>query len=662
MLCHNMYREPSIIPFFFPFRLQKSIQAISLMFAVSNEGPGKLTRIVNGERLVEIRGRSPLLGEFKLKFRNPAGTVKLNSYLTAAVDDIYNPKDAITQKLQYKTKANSRDQSPLIGLPGDVSNPQGKPANLFVHQVTLQLPFQIDVVYESQEDTVEKEEGEEKQQNKRQESLAGDVFAREIKAKRQQFDQHFEKSFQLSEKGFSEEQITFAKAAFSNCIGGITYLHGKSKIKSKRLKEPIDYWESGLYTGVPSRSFFPRGFLWDEGFHQIMIQKWDPTITRQVLAHWLDLLNQDGWIPREQILGIEARRKVPDEFVVQHNENANPPTFFLTIETLIQQEKKEHGHVTPETVAFLRNTFVRLDKWFQWYNTTQLGPIPGAYRWHGRDAKTDREYNPKTLTSGLDDYPRASHPSDDERHVDLRCWIGLASGILGDIADLLGLNSAKYRETELFLKNNQLLDQMHWSDKLKAYADYGNHTKFVRLEWFPVHHQPHSPKKLVRVVRSKKGPSLKFVDEFGYISLFPFLLKIVDPSSPKLAIILDDIRNGEKLWTDFGLRSLSRKAPSYDKRNTEHDKPYWRGPVWINLNFLAVKALHHYAAVDGPNKDRAATIYRELRQNLINNLFRQYKATGYIWEQYDDKTGKGQGCYPFTGWSALITLIMAEKY
>ena len=231
------------------FRSQKkSIQAISLMFAVSNEGPGKLTRIVNGERLVEIRGRSPLLGEFKLKFRNPAGTVKLNSYLTANVDDIYNPKDAITKKLQYKTKANSRDQSPLIGLPGDVSDPQGKPANLFVHQVTLQLPFQIDVVYESEEDKVEKEE-EEKQQNKRQESLSGDVFAREIKAKRQEFNQHFEKSFQLAEKGFREEQVNFAKAAFSNCIGGITYLHGKSKIKSRRLKEPMDYWESGLYTG-----------------------------------------------------------------------------------------------------------------------------------------------------------------------------------------------------------------------------------------------------------------------------------------------------------------------------------------------------------------------------------------------------------------------------
>lgn len=30
------------------------------------------------------------------------------------------------------------------------------------------------------------------------------------------------------------------------------------------------------------------------------------------------------------------------------------------------------------------------------------------------------------------------------------------------------------------------------------------------------------------------------------------------------------------------------------------------------------------------------------RSNLIANLHRQYVTSGYIWEQYDDKTGQGK--------------------
>lgn len=118
--------------------------------------------------------------------------------------------------------------------------------------------------------------------------------------------------------------------------GGIGFFFGASRVQSSYNEAPIDYWESGLFTAVPSRSFFPRGFLWDEGFHNLLISQWDEELSMDIIGHWLDLMNSEGWIPREQILGGEARAKVPAEFVVQRNENANPPTFFLPLQSIIQ--------------------------------------------------------------------------------------------------------------------------------------------------------------------------------------------------------------------------------------------------------------------------------------------------------------------------------------
>ncbi len=523
--------------------------------------------------------------------------------------------------------------------------------NFMVHQVTVSLPFTMEVLFESVSFS------------NRPNTLSGEIYQQTINEHVMRFDEKFEDTFGLQQKGYDKDKIGYAKAALSNMLGGIGYFFGHSLVKSKYTnKDTLKYWDAPLYTAVPSRSFFPRGFLWDEGFHNLLISKWDMTISKDIIGHWLDLMNTEGWIPREQILGLEARARVPDEFVVQHNENANPPTLFLPLQRIVKELIKSDS---PQDRHYLKNLFPRLKAWFNWFNTTQLGTKPFSYRWRGRDSNTISELNPKTLTSGLDDFPRASHPSDDERHVDLRCWLALASGILADIAKSVGEPWEEYDATHKLLSDNRLLDELHWSDKGQMYADYGLHTNHLKLERprpknIQPGQRPPPPKGKERVV--KQPPRYQYVDSFGYVSLFPFLLRIVEPDSIRLGKILNDLKDPNLLWTKYGLRSLAKSAPLYHKHNTEHDPPYWRGAIWINMNYLAVGALHHYSQTSGPHQATAAELYSELRNNLINNILHQWQTTGYIWENYDDVTGGGKGSHPFTGWSALVVAMMAEKY
>ncbi|KAG9461033.1 hypothetical protein GDO78_018380, partial [Eleutherodactylus coqui] len=529
------------------------------------------------------------------------------------------------------------------------SHPGADHSHIVIHQVTMYLPTQVEMLFES--DSFRQRPG----------PLSGATFSAELKMHKENMEERFQERFRLEEKGFLPEQVSFAQAALSNMLGGMGYFYGSSLVRSRHNLEPVSYPPAPLYTAVPSRSFFPRGFLWDEGFHLLLVARWDRSLAWQSLAHWLDLMNSDGWIPREQILGPEARSKVPAEFVVQWDENANPPTLFLALRQLLAS-----ATVSSEELQFLHKAFPRLQTWYDWFNNTQNGLLPYSYRWRGRDRDTLQFLNPKTLTSGLDDYPRASHPSDDERHVDLRCWMALASEVMVTICELLGEDGQRYKESHKALTDNSLLDKLHWSERLGAYADYGNHTQNVALEWERLRPAPGQdprsvpPPRLVRVVR--KSPKLQFVGALGYVSLFPLLLQILSPDSPKVGRLMDHLRDADRLWTPYGIRSLSKSSPLFLQRNTEHDPPYWRGPIWINMNYLVVRALHRYSQVDGPYRERALGLYRELRVNLIANLYRQYKESGFLWEQYNDQTGRGQGCHPFTGWSALIVQIMAEEY
>ncbi|ETW01470.1 hypothetical protein, variant 1 [Aphanomyces invadans] len=255
------------------------------------------------------------------------------------------------------------------------------------------------------------------------------------------------------------------QAALSNLIGGIGYFYGSTVLQEADGAVGVTPARS-LFTAVPSRSFFPRGFLWDEGFHQLGIIPFDPDVAVQVVDSWLNLMDGDGYISREQIRGTLAEARVPAEFITQFTTHANPPTLLLSVDKLL-------SHIVGTPI--LDSWWPKLQRWFEWYRRTQAGPEPNTFRWRGRDVH-DGKLMPNTLSSGLDDYPRASHPSEDERHVDLAAWMIKGSAVLAKVAKAVGDDAKASSYDSLSLSFLSTMDKLHWDTATSLYFDYGLHS------------------------------------------------------------------------------------------------------------------------------------------------------------------------------------------
>lgn len=516
-----------------------------------------------------------------------------------------------------------------------------RPGNIHMIQKAFIGNFQFDILFKSASAPI----------------ATSEFLHRTIEKTSTQFKTKFSKIFAPLNPFTKDDHRACAESLLSNLAGGIGYFYGDSLVDRSYApeydEEDEGFWEqtaearartqpstdppTELFTSVPSRPFFPRGFLWDEGFHLLPILEWDTDLALQIVESWFRLVDEDGWIAREQILGPEARSKVPAEFQVQYPHYANPTTLFLVLEALAT--KVQSGMLsdseTSSVKARLEALYPLLQRHYSWYRRTQAGDIKSydrtatsskeGYRWRGRTPR-------HILPSGLDDYPRAQPPHPGELHLDLLSWIGLMSRSLITLSTVLDHPEDIKTYTKHLNGIVANLDDLHWSSTSKTYCD--------------------------ATIDDYDEQSL--VCHKGYISLFPLMLDLLPHNHPNIPHILSLLADPDHLWSPYGIRSLSASDPLYGT-----DENYWRSPIWINMNYLIVKSLHTLVtdtttktAAPKKTRDQARKLYNELRVNLVDNVVKQWKQTGFAWEQYNPETGAGQRTQHFTGWTSLIVLIM----
>lgn len=646
---------------------------------------------------LEVKGYSPNHGHFRLKVLQGSNNERLNSgdlqidsdpeeldvaqpstfSIKLDAEDIWRVPNLLvpalevigSQRVQLHEQAirNGEEKYLNPGYVFGLGRKEEEDANLCIIQSIYKGEFELDVIYEVEDSTSK---------------LERETISELIQNRSDAFSTKFSRVFKLETKGFSNSEIEFAEAALSNLLGGVGYFYGDSivlKVEKKSSlnretdedisvgdfddedeEEPLEpkpefeddtssdkvehIEPTSLFTSVPSRPFFPRGFLWDEGFHLLLISEWDSDLSLEILKSWFELTDQNGWIAREQILGPEARSKVPPKFQTQHQDYANPPTLFLAIEKFMLDAKSRpldldragydldddlqtQRHLgDPElTKAWLEYIYPLAKRNYNWYRETQMGEMDGTkevYRWRGRTL-----YH--CLPSGFDDYPRPAM-GDNELHVDLISWMGFMTRVLRDMALSIGNRDDYEWLDSIYNDIRTTLIEVHWREEEAAFCDVGN----------------------------DHVGDFGHVCHKGYLSILPLALGLLEPDSPQLKATLDLLHDPNELWSPYGIRSLSQADPLYYK-----EESYWRGPIWINVNYLLLSSLHrNYMKPTFPHAELANQVYSELRNNLIRNLIKEYKRTGYLWEQYSGLDGTGQRSRPFTGWTSLVVMMMAEKY
>lgn len=112
--------------------------------------------------------------------------------------------------------------------------------------------------------------------------------------------------------------------------------------------------------------------------------------------------------------------------------------------------------------------------------------------------------------------------------------------MLSEQSDDIAL-TIKFESDVRIFNDVEILDSLHWSDSVQRYCDYGHHSNNVSLKDIQRIEKHNIVEEKTREVFSKPEPRL-VEDANGYISLFPFILKLLPVTSPKLLVILTNLR------------------------------------------------------------------------------------------------------------------------
>lgn len=393
----------------------------------------------------------------------------------------------------------------------------------------------------------------------------------------------------------------------------------------------------------PSPGHYPFQWFWDSCFHAVALAHLEPEAAREELELLFAGQDPAGFIPHV-IFWDRRRLLLPTLYWcwLQSRGLGLPRGSALIQPPVIAAAVERYAQVTGDA-AFVRWALPRLDAYFAW-----LGRV--------RDPDDDGVVTIiAPWESGMDHCP-----SYDEalglRYPATRRGLILVPRLLDigkrsrnyDQARLLRVPDPRRRRRRRFLVDDVPVNAVY-ADGLRTLArlhraageDGGSwEARAVRTE-AAVIARCRAEDGFFYDVDRRRAELLRVRTVAGLSAL---LLESLDERAA--APLLRDLRDPARFWAEYPVTSVAMDEPAYCPTEQRYGAGplIWRGPVWINLNWLLIRALRRRgedALADGLAASSLALVRR----------------SGFR-EHYNPHTGAGYGARSF-GWSTLVVDMLA---
>ena len=350
---------------------------------------------------------------------------------------------------------------------------------------------------------------------------------------------------------------------------------------------------SGNTFTIPSPHEYRHQWLWDSCFHAIVLRHFDAAAAEKELISLMASQRKNGMVPHESkyaLLGIEL-----------------PYTSRITQPALIARAALEVYEKSGNR-AFLAAIFPKLQFYHRWLEVKReteenvLKVVAPDESGEDNSVLWDDEYllpihltYIRWLTTYVPFYPQLAAISSVK-----------ATAIYADALDCMAQLAAALGEKRL---------SRSYKDKNKAVV--AAMAKTFRQKDGIYYSQTHRCKPILYKANSIFSP------------MFAGALSKKEAKS----LVEEHLLNKKEFWTEYPVPSVAINEPKFSARG------YWRGPTWVNINWIIYRGLLRYGL-----KDVAGMLLQKTTAVIKKSGFREY---------YNPLTGDGLGAKDF-GWSTLI--------